>query len=444
MAESSGWPPVTSLGGRETETRNLAQAAAEGRCASLVGMSNVGKSFVLRALARTETGAGVSAFVYVDCNRMVEFTEQGFYELVLRCLRSSLDSLAAALQQHYDDVVNPVSAFLAHLRFSQGISAACEQAGRRIVFLLDEFDEVMAGIDDRVLLHLRALRDTYPERLSYVTASGRRLSSLRRSHGSLEFAELFAQDTHFLAPLADRAAAALAGQWAAEDGLALTPADLPTLLAETGGHPGLLSAACRALSALRQEAQAIGRAVSPAQVRERLDGDPACQQECARLWQELEQEERSALLQPPPPDTEAPAWRALAERYVVRRSEQGCGPFCQIFAAYLHRQRIARQPDLRGVRVDVETGDVWVDGQRLGPLTGLEYRLLLLLYGRLDKIVDKYTVVEAVWGQEYIDEVDDARIEKLVSRLRSKIESNPAEPRYLLTVRGRGYRLVGP
>ena len=38
--------------------------------------------------------------------------------------------------------------------------------------------------------------------------------------------------------------------------------------------------------------------------------------------------------------------------------------------------------------------------------------------------------------------LDDARIEKLVSRLRKKVEPDPNEPRYLLTVRGRGYRLV--
>ena len=75
-------------------------------------------------------------------------------------------------------------------------------------------------------------------------------------------------------------------------------------------------------------------------------------------------------------------------------------------------------------------------------LTNLEYRLLLLLYGRLGKICTKYEVVEAVWGEDYIDEVDDARIEKLVSRLRQKIEPDPANPRYLQTVRGRGYKLL--
>jgi len=39
-------------------------------------------------------------------------------------------------------------------------------------------------------------------------------------------------------------------------------------------------------------------------------------------------------------------------------------------------------------------------------------------------------------------EVDDARVEKLVSRLRGRIEPDPAAPRYLVTVRGRGYKLL--
>jgi two-component system response regulator RegX3 len=83
-----------------------------------------------------------------------------------------------------------------------------------------------------------------------------------------------------------------------------------------------------------------------------------------------------------------------------------------------------------------------VNGVQAPTLTNLEYRLLLLLYGRLGKIVTKYDVVEAVWGEDYIDEVDDARIEKLVSRLRQKLEPDAANPHYVITVRGRGYKLV--
>ncbi len=116
--------------------------------------------------------------------------------------------------------------------------------------------------------------------------------------------------------------------------------------------------------------------------------------------------------------------------------------FSRCFEEYVGRQGISRRPGPQAFRVDPESGDVWVNGERIPTLTNLEYRLLLLLYGRIGKIVSKYEVVEAVWGEDYIDDVDDARIEKLISRLRQKIEPDPANPKYLQTVRGRGYKLA--
>ena len=118
--------------------------------------------------------------------------------------------------------------------------------------------------------------------------------------------------------------------------------------------------------------------------------------------------------------------------------------FGHLFEGFACRQRLVKRPGPQGVRVDVDSGDVWVDGELAPDLTDLEYRLLLLLYGHLDRLCDRYQIVESVWGQDYIDEVDDARIGKLVNRLRQKIEPDPSEPRYLITVRGRGYRLVIP
>lgn len=452
MADQNTWPPAQPFGGRQADVEHLLAATAEGHCSSLVGMSNVGKSFVLRTLCREAGLATLPAiFVYIDCNRMVEFSEQGFYELVLRCVRATLPAahegsgVAARLEQCYNDIVAPSTPFAAHLGFSEAIAAACEGIDSRLVLVLDEFDQVMVGIDDRVLLNLRALRDTYPQKLSYITATGHRLRALRGTHGSQEFAELFNQSTRFLAPLDPAAAKALIGHWSAERSLLLSPNDAPLLLEETGGHPALLAAACHALSTLRHEAQAVQRHLLADQIRSQFDTDAACEAECARFWQELSQDERRLLLHEQAEDSAMiPARQALLERHLAVKSEGQLWPFCRIFAGYVRRRRLVRQPEARGVRVDVEAGEVSVDGRVIPALTDLEYRLLLLLYGRLDKLVDKYEVVQAVWGQDYIDEVDDARIDKLVSRLRQKLEANPAEPKYLLTIRGRGYKLVGP
>jgi len=99
-------------------------------------------------------------------------------------------------------------------------------------------------------------------------------------------------------------------------------------------------------------------------------------------------------------------------------------------------------PETTSLWVDTASGQVLVNGAAVETLTALEYKLIQLLFQNRDKIVDKYQIVTHVWGESYIDEVDDARIEKLISRLRQKIEPDPASPTFLTTIRGRGYRLV--
>jgi DNA-binding response OmpR family regulator len=117
-------------------------------------------------------------------------------------------------------------------------------------------------------------------------------------------------------------------------------------------------------------------------------------------------------------------------------------PFSPVFAEFVARRGRGPEVTTKGVTLDADAGDVWVDGVRIPVLTDLEFRLLKLLFDRRDKLTNKYRIVMNVWGEEYLGDVDDARVEKLVSRLRSKIEPDPANPRYLITQRGRGYKLL--
>jgi DNA-binding response OmpR family regulator len=213
---------------------------------------------------------------------------------------------------------------------------------------------------------------------------------------------------------------------------------------QAGGHPGLLRNATRQVLRFLSGVPSGSRAQALALAREKLESDSVIRNECAKLWSYLSPQEQELLLSLVGEDTELPQALTLDELIAKGVLLAGQPPrvFGELFAAYMHRQRRTRQPARAGVWVDVDAGEAWVDGEHVPSLTDLEYRLLLLLYGRLGKICDKYQIVEAVWGQDYIDEVDDARVEKLISRLRSKVERDPANPKYLITVRGRGYKLA--
>ena len=92
------------------------------------------------------------------------------------------------------------------------------------------------------------------------------------------------------------------------------------------------------------------------------------------------------------------------------------------------------------ILVDERSGHVGIRGDLLDPsLTELEYKLFAYLYKRRNQICTRDDIAIAVW--ETTEGVTDAQIDQLVRRVRKRIELDPANPQYIETVRGRGYRL---
>lgn len=73
-------------------------------------------------------------------------------------------------------------------------------------------------------------------------------------------------------------------------------------------------------------------------------------------------------------------------------------------------------------------------------LTATERRLLFLLAENVGRVLPTSRILEGVWGQEYVNEVDYVKL--YIWRLRQKIEPDPSEPAYIRTEHGVGYRFV--
>ena len=74
------------------------------------------------------------------------------------------------------------------------------------------------------------------------------------------------------------------------------------------------------------------------------------------------------------------------------------------------------------------------------PLTKTEFRLLVLLATNPDKVFSREQLLEQVWGHDFL--ADGRLVDAHIRRLRTKVEDDPAEPRWVVTVRGLGYRFV--
>ncbi len=91
------------------------------------------------------------------------------------------------------------------------------------------------------------------------------------------------------------------------------------------------------------------------------------------------------------------------------------------------------------LKLDFDRREVWVDGE-LVQLRPTEYRLLYHLVQNAGWVVTHDQLLAKVWGYEYRDEPHYVRL--YINYLRKKIEKDPANPQYILTERGVGYRFV--
>ena len=89
------------------------------------------------------------------------------------------------------------------------------------------------------------------------------------------------------------------------------------------------------------------------------------------------------------------------------------------------------------VRMDVERHTVAVDGETISlPLK--EFDLLELLLRNAGRVLTRGQLIDRVWGADYVG--DTKTLDVHVKRLRAKIEPDPATPKWLVTVRGLGYK----
>ena len=91
------------------------------------------------------------------------------------------------------------------------------------------------------------------------------------------------------------------------------------------------------------------------------------------------------------------------------------------------------------LRVDLAARRVFVKEREIH-LTPLEYKLLTTLIRHAGKVLTQRHLLKEVWGPHHLQETHYLRV--FMASLRRKIEDDPAEPRYLLTEQGVGYRLA--
>jgi DNA-binding response OmpR family regulator len=93
----------------------------------------------------------------------------------------------------------------------------------------------------------------------------------------------------------------------------------------------------------------------------------------------------------------------------------------------------------RGLHIDFDSCTVTVNRKKV-ELSAREFRLLQFLAGRPGRVYSRDQLLDRVWGDEAF--VEPRTVDVHVSRLRAAIEPDKENPRYVLTVRGMGYKFA--
>lgn len=365
---------------------------------AISGPLGSGKTSLLSRIADPDVGLRYGTtppdyvVVYVDVQSVTPFTGRRFWRRVAHLIRRMPDV----------DLEAPIEMLLARdeldiIDIEEFLDAIADR-GSALVLLLDEFewalhaDSASGVAESRTFLaQLASLARRSPRVLSLVVATERPLAEAMRVveawRGS-PFPTIFTSLA--LQPLAPADAADLLDA-ARAAGLDVTEEEAELALSLASGRPAVLQAAAFAL----------------------FHG------------------KRKGLTED-------------ALRDAVRQAARGSADALAATEARDAEPSGARRPAAvpPGLWIDGRSGEVFVDGRRIDALTALEYNLLRLLYDHPGRLCSKDDIIRKVWGEESMAEIDDSRVEKLVSRLRRKVEPMPGRPQYIRTVRGRGYRFV--
>jgi DNA-binding response OmpR family regulator len=113
-----------------------------------------------------------------------------------------------------------------------------------------------------------------------------------------------------------------------------------------------------------------------------------------------------------------------------------CALFCDWRSA---GQRPAEHLRFDQLEIDLTGRQVFRAGE-LADLAPKEFDLLAMLARNPGRVFGRETLLEQVWGYDFAG--DSRTVDVHVQRLRQKIEDDPHEPRYLLTVRSIGYKFA--
>lgn len=425
-----------------------------GESCVVVGVAGLGKSRLLQFLLSTDTidrylqeDAGEILFVWVDCNRMAEVSPWGLYELLLTTLLESASNhektrvVCEQLIPLRSETIIERNPLLAQRNLELALRMLCNDYDITLAIILDEFDESYSTLAPQTLANLQAIRDANKYRLCYALFMRHHPSILRNPNECEGFYDLISRTVLYLKPYGHDDTLEAIRMLMLRRGIKYPGGQQQALEAIahlSGGHPGLMVGMVAALFELQQNEEPLP---TGDQWADWSHGSSKVDEECRKIWEGLSPDERQALyyLAAGTPMPLKDRTSVVAKGLILDDAEMHPTFFTPVFRNYVRHYAQIEGPALR---VDTASGVVWVHGKASDELTDKEFELVEFLSTRMNMLCNNEEIIAHLWPGEQGFQIGSNTVAALVRRVRKKIEPDPSRPRFLSSIKGRGYRLV--
>lgn len=342
-------PPLTY---RARIVSAVMKCIGAGESCSLVGVSGIGKSALLRFIKRSDVKEQYLGrtyhrylFINIDCNLLAELSEWGMYEFLLNQITQTIErqlneiteiDLVQKLRALYWEIEGNKSKLLAQRHLSRSVGFLLKSSFDKVVFFFDEFDGVLKQIDFQLFNNLRGLRDEYRPQISYITLTRQFFPMVREDFENQAegFYETFSRNVFGLTPYDSDDARQVVSELMTSLKIALHEQEIIYLISTTGGHAGLLKAAFVFLSRgpVANSRDALGKMLQDANIMD----------ECRKIWLSLMPPEQKVLLQIAKLQRVAESESAIAEHLrmkgiTVEKDKSGPRIFSPLLAYFLNQ-----------------------------------------------------------------------------------------------------------